>query len=107
MFASLSRTYDSITYDLVGVPLPSSFSQNVDREASSSSGLMLDNTIAPYGFGIEQMPKWRNRLLEWLSGDERATRRLALIVAVGVGAMVVVLVSLSITQALSTLLTAS
>lgn len=107
MYASLTSTYDRVTYDPICVPTNDFFTHDLMRDVGSQSQLTLDEAASPYSFGFEQNIDWRLRLLEMLSNEQRFTKRFAVIVGMTAGILSIVLIGLSISQSISSMLTSS
>lgn len=105
IYARASGTYDRILYDPVGIPL---------HETHGPEGLLdegsrlskLDEVAIPCGCDPDHDLNVWPQILKETEGNWRIAQRIAIIIVLTIGILAIVLIGLSVSQSLSSLLTA-
>ncbi len=105
IYARASGTYDRILYDPVGVPFDGDFGPEGSQDERSSSS-MLEEVSIPYEFDTEHDLNVWPQILKESEGNWGTAQRIAIIVILTIGILAIVLIGLSVSQSLSSLLTA-
>lgn len=105
IYARASGTYDRILYDPVGVPSDDSFgSEGLQDEQSSS--FMLEEVSSAYDDDTKHDLNFWPQILKESDGSWGTAQRIAIIVILTIGILAIVLIGLSVSQSLSSLVTA-
>tara|TARA_R110000824_G_scaffold161984_2_gene337515 strand:- start:330 stop:845 length:516 start_codon:yes stop_codon:yes gene_type:complete len=105
IYARASGTYDRILYDPVGVPSNDAFgSEGLQDERSSS--FMLEEVSAVYDIDTAHDANFWPQIQKEPGGKLGTVQRIAIIVVLTIGILAIVLIGLSVSQSLSSLLSA-
>ncbi len=105
IYARASGTYDRILYDPVGVPSDDSFgSEGLQDERSSS--FILEEVSSAYDVDTKHDLNFWPQILKESDGNWGTAQRIAIIVILTIGILAIVLIGLSVSQSLSSLVTA-
>ncbi|MFK7841171.1 MAG: sigma factor-like helix-turn-helix DNA-binding protein [Sphingorhabdus sp.] len=105
IYARASGTYDPILYDPACVPSYETFDQEGSRDERSNS-VMLEEVSTAYDFDTEHDMNFWPQSLKEPRGNWGTAQRIAIIVVLTIGILAIVLIGLSVSQSLSSLLTA-
>ncbi|WP_373490728.1 sigma factor-like helix-turn-helix DNA-binding protein [Parasphingorhabdus sp.] len=105
IYARASGTYDRILYDPVGVPFDDNFGSEESQDERSNSS-MLEEVSFAYDVDAEHDLNVWPQILKEPDGSWGTAQRIAIIVVLTIGILAIVLIGLSVSQSLSSLLTA-
>lgn len=105
IYARASGTYDPILYDPACVPSYEAFGQEGSQDERSSSA-MLEEVSSPYEFDTDHGTNFWPQSLKEPRGHWGTVQRIAIMVVLTIGILAIVLIGLSVSQSLSSLLTA-
>lgn len=105
IYARASGAYDRILYDPVGVPYDDTFGPEGPQDERSGSS-MLEEVSVLYDLDAEHDLNVWPQILKEAEGNWGSAQRIAIIVILTIGILAIVLIGLSVSQSLSSLLTA-
>ena len=105
MFARVAGSYDRIIYDPTYVPM-NGVSDALPAESEENDSFMLEEAASSYGYEQTSGSNLFSNALKEPSGDIGTFQRIAWIVIMTIGILVIALVGLSVSQSLSDLLSA-
>lgn len=105
IYARASGTYDRILYDPAGVPFDGNNGPEESQDERPATS-MLEEVSISYEFDTEHDPNVWPQLLKESEGNWGTAQRIAIIVILTIGILAIVLIGLSVSQSLSSLLTA-
>ncbi|WP_430417861.1 hypothetical protein [Parasphingorhabdus sp.] len=105
IYGKASGAHDPILYDPVGVPFEHAFGpEGLKDERSSSS--MFEEVAMPYDSGIEHDVYGWPQMLRDSEGDWGTAQKIVIMAILIIGVLASILIGLSVSQSLSSLLTA-
>ncbi|WP_321323068.1 helix-turn-helix transcriptional regulator [uncultured Parasphingorhabdus sp.] len=105
IYARASGTYDRILYDPAGVPFDGVSGPEGSQDERPGSS-MLEEVSIPYEIDTENDPNVWPQILKEPEGNWGTAQRIAIMVILTIGILAIVLIALSVSQSLSSLLTA-
>ncbi len=105
IYARASGTYDRILYDPAGVPFDGVSGPEGSQDERPGSS-MLEEVSIPYEIDTENDPNLLPQILKEPEGNWGTAQRIAIMVILTIGILAIVLIALSVSQSLSSLLTA-